>query len=344
MKICLLGDLNFSGETDASDLFTGICDTLAEADFTFANLECCFYDQPEDAREIRGFYASPSSGAAAAMRGLGLDMVGNANNVTIGEEAIAASLSVLDREEIAHVGAGLDAASAYAAQVVEASGLRVGVLQRTAVFWPDGHEAGADHPGVAVIRGHTAYRPRLEEQSARTRPGVPPEVMTWADCATLDQFREDVVALKASCDVALVSLHWGYRREVLRYQSDYAHAAIDAGADIVFGHGPHMILPIETYRGKPIFYGMGNFSFKQEHNGRTHVGWTGMHAALDVQRQGGEARIAGVRLGFVQRNDRNQTLSVAVYDNPDERDLLIARSAELGTEIWPEGTTLSFNL
>lgn len=343
VKIRLLGDMNFSGETDASDLFTGIRDALAGADFTFANLECCFYDQPEDALETRGFYVAPASGAAAAMRDLGLDMVGNANNVTIGAEAIAASLSELETVGIAHVGAGSDAASACAPQVVDVSGVRIGVLQRTAVFWPDG-EAMADRPGVAVIRGHTSYRPRLEEQSAQTRPGVPPEVMTWADPTTLERFREDVAALKASCDIALISVHWGYRREVLQYQRDYAHAAIDAGADIVFGHGPHMILPIETYNGKPVFYGLGNFSFKQEHKGRAHVGWTGMHAALDVHGQGADARIAKVLLGFVQRNDSNQTLPVSTSDISEECDLLIAASSNLGTQLQPDGDTFSFNL
>ena len=50
--------------------------------------------------------------------------------------------------------------------------------------------------------------------------------------------------------------------------TEIAHAAIDAGADLVIGHGPHYSLPVEVYRGKPIFYGLGSFSFHTGHGGR----------------------------------------------------------------------------
>jgi poly-gamma-glutamate capsule biosynthesis protein CapA/YwtB (metallophosphatase superfamily) len=47
---------------------------------------------------------------------------------------------------------------------------------------------------------------------------------------------------------------------VLDYQVEIAHTAIEAGADLVMGHGPHMPLGIEVYKGKPIFYGVGSCS------------------------------------------------------------------------------------
>ena len=43
-----------------------------------------------------------------------------------------------------------------------------------------------------------------------------------------------------------------------------AHLAIDAGADIFVGHGPHILRGIEIYKGKPIFYSMANFAFENE--------------------------------------------------------------------------------
>ena len=51
---------------------------------------------------------------------------------------------------------------------------------------------------------------------------------------------------------------------------EIAHAAIDAGADVVMGHGPHHPLPIEFYRGRPVFYGLGSFSFHTGHLGMAH--------------------------------------------------------------------------
>ena len=53
-------------------------------------------------------------------------------------------------------------------------------------------------------------------------------------------------------------------RSVPDFYIDFAHACIDNGADIVFGHGPHYLNGIEIYKGKPIFYSLGNFIFQNE--------------------------------------------------------------------------------
>lgn len=323
----LLGDINFKGVADTSQLFAHVGAPLRQADMVFANLECCLYDQPANAREQRGFYVKPA--LAAALHDAGVQVVGNANNVNIGHEAVTSTLAELDALGIGHVGAGVDADSARAPLIVTRDGVRYGFLQRTAVYWPENHEAAPGCPGVAIIKGHTAYRPALELQSARTRPGVPPAVITWADADSLAQFRADVAALRQQADVVVASLHWGFRREVLQYQREFAHAAVDAGADIVLGHGPHMILPIETYRGRPIFYGGGNFSFQQAHNNDAHHEWVGMTMRVDVT----DGRIGAITLGFTQRNGDNQTVPVRLCDQPEERDLLVNASRKLGTDL-----------
>ena len=82
--------------------------------------------------------------------------------------------------------------------------------------------------------------------------------------------RTDIAALRREADIVVASCHWGLGEEVLDYMTEIAHAAIDAGADIVIGHGPHYSLPVEIYRGKPIFYGLGSFSFHTGHGGRRH--------------------------------------------------------------------------
>ncbi len=65
------------------------------------------------------------------------------------------------------------------------------------------------------------------------------------------------------CDLVVVSLHWG--RETQNKpesgQVAFAKAAIDAGADVIYGHHPHVIQPINFYKGKPILYSTGNFTF-----------------------------------------------------------------------------------
>lgn len=330
----LLGDINFRGVSDSSSLFDHVMEPVREADMVFANLECCLYEQPPNAVETRGFYVNPSNGKA--LQELGVRVVGNANNVTIGTEAINASLAELDRLGIGHVGAGVDISAARAPLVVEQEGLRYGFLQRTAVYWPDHHEANESRPGVATIKAHTAYRPILEQQSARTRPGVPPQVVTWADPDSLATYREDIAELRKHADVVIASFHWGFRREVLQYQREFAHAAIDSGADIVFGHGPHMILPIETYKKKPIFYGGGNFSFQMAHNNDVHTDWVGMMLRITID----DGRVGEIEMSFTQRNEANQTILYSVNELSHERDLLIQSSSALGTSLQLRGNSV----
>ena len=65
------------------------------------------------------------------------------------------------------------------------------------------------------------------------------------------------------CDLVVVSLHWGKEESLKPVSSQYKSAKllIDGGADVIWGHHPHVIQPIEFYKGKPIFYSTGNFTF-----------------------------------------------------------------------------------
>jgi len=334
----LLGDINFKGMADTSRNFERVAPMLASADLVFANLECCFHRLPTDADERRGFYVDPAM--ARALKDAHLHAVGNANNVNIGRAAILETNATLDDLGIAHVGAGEDARSAQAPLIIERDGVRYGILQRTAVYWPDNHEAGVDAPGVAIIRGHTAYRPALQLQSARTRPGVPPEVVTWADSESIARFRDDVAGLRAKADVVVASVHWGFRREVLAYQREFAQAAIDAGADLIYGHGPHMVLPIETYRGKPIFYGLGNFSFHMAHNVDLHHEWLGMVVEARIDNKA----IVGWRLRFVERDENNRTLIARLDAHAEEYARLIEHATRMSATLTVSDDGLSCDL
>ena len=90
--------------------------------------------------------------------------------------------------------------------------------------------------------------------------------------------------------------------------TEIAHAAIDAGADIVMGHGPHYPLPIEVYKGKPIFYGLGNLSFNTGHRGRVHGDWIGMLVRIALERKA----IAGATVQFVRHNELNETFVLCI--------------------------------
>jgi poly-gamma-glutamate synthesis protein (capsule biosynthesis protein) len=71
--------------------------------------------------------------------------------------------------------------------------------------------------------------------------------------------------IRSQCDYIVVMPHWGveYQHEPTAAQVDLAHQFIDAGADIIIGGHPHVVEPLEIYKGKAIFYSLGNFLFDQ---------------------------------------------------------------------------------
>jgi poly-gamma-glutamate capsule biosynthesis protein CapA/YwtB (metallophosphatase superfamily) len=333
VKMILTGDVNLMNVADPAVPFARLRDEFARADLVFGNLECCLYEPPDGhSVEHEGFFADPAIGGEA-LRLAGFAAVGLANNVNYGSAAILASIARLDRLGIAHCGAGIDRAAARAPALVERAGLRVGFLQRSSVYWPTNHEAGEHAPGIAVIPGHTAYQVPLHktrpEVPPMNRPGVPPEILTWADPGYLRAFSDDVAALRAQADIVVASCHWGLGEEVLAYMREIAHAAVEAGADIVIGHGPHYALPVEVYRGRPIYYGLGSFSFHTGHGGRRHGDWIGMMACVEVAAN----HVSGAEFRFVRHNAANETVLCRPEDEGATFDRLVERSARFGARL-----------
>ena len=139
--------------------------------------------------------------------------------------------------------------------------------------------------------------------------------------------------MRQRADIVVASCHWGLGEEVLDYMVEIAHAAIDAGADIVIGHGPHYSLPVEAYRGKPIFYGLGSFSFHTGHGGRRHGDWIGMMAHAEIA----NSRVADASFRFVRHNDANETVVCAPAAETETLARIAAASARFNTTIEPTG-------
>ncbi len=340
-RLILTGDVNLMNVTDPTTPFRRVAAEFRSADMVFSNLECCLYTPPQaQSFHNEGFYADPTTGAAA-LRQAGIAAVGIANNVNYGDAAITQSIACLDRAEIPHTGAGANRAAANAPVILERGGIRYGFLQRSSVYWPTNHEAGAHDPGIAVIRAHTAYQVPMHktrpEIPPMNRPGIPPIIVTWADAESLQNFAADIAALRANADIVIASCHWGLGKDTLAYMRDIAHAAIDAGADIVIGHGPHYSLAVEVWRGKPIFYGLGSFSFHTGHGGRAHGDWVGMMVRADVARDG----IRSARFQFARHNAENETVLCALANEQAELVDIVKRSTEYGTRLEPVGDEVS---
>src|SRR3954453_6114640 len=211
--LLLTGDINLMKVADAAIPFGRVEAELKKADAVFGNLECLLCERPAGhSHSNEGFYADPQI-AGDALKRAAIHAVGIANNVHYGEASIAASIARLDQLGIAHTGAGANEAAARAPVILDRGGVRFGFLQRSSVYWPTNHEARKEASGIAVLKGHTAYHVPMSRlrpgMPPPNRPGVPPDIITWADKDYLGEFADDIAALRPRVDVLVASCHWG---------------------------------------------------------------------------------------------------------------------------------------
>ncbi|MGR0219227.1 CapA family protein [Agromyces sp. ZXT2-6] len=181
------------------------------------------------------FRADPA-GAVAALETAGFGLVSVANNhvLDFGVDAALSSLATLARHGIRFAGAGEDIDAAGRLAMVSRSGVRIGMLAFTDNE-PD-WAAGRQTPGVL----HVPVDPFDRRAAALLRA---------------------VARERDAVDLLIVSAHWGgnWGVDVPRSHRAFARALVQAGADVVFGHSPHIPRGIEVVRGRPVLYSAGDF-------------------------------------------------------------------------------------
>ena len=255
VTVAAVGDLILD-EPDPASFLAPAAALLRAADLTVGHVEVPH--STTTAQVSTDVPAPPADPAAlGALADAGLDVVTLAGNHVFdaGEVGVTDTVAHARRAGLLTAGAGADLAEARAPAVVERGGLRIGVLSYNCVG-PRESWATSRKAGCAPVRVLTHYE--LDHAS----PGGPPRVYTFADPDSLAEMTDDVARLRAEVDVVLVALHKGVGHTpaaVAMYESPVARAAVDAGADAVFGHHAHILRGIEVWRGKPIFHGLGNF-------------------------------------------------------------------------------------
>lgn len=257
--ICLVGGVErAAARRERTYPFTAMLPHLRGADIAFGNLECVLSTRGAPIPKKYNFRASPWW--AGRLREAGFDVLSLANNHTwdYGRTGLADTVRYVRNAGIRPVGAGNTLAEALAMEVITVRGVRVGFLAFLGMF-PPLLLPVANKPSVAM--------------------GYPSEV------------RRRVQMARSRADFLVVSLHAGVEMQPRPSprQREIAQAAIDAGADAVIGHHPHIIQPLEKYRGKPIFYSLGNFVFNPSWRNVTQQ--DGPWSAMAVLELGGEPRI-----------------------------------------------------
>ena len=207
-----------------------------EADLRLCNLECVISDRGEPWSEYeKVFHFRSAARNVATLRAVGINLVSLANNHVLdyGYEALREMLEILDRAGTSHSGAGVDWEEATRVATVDIHGWRLGFIAFTDNEPP--WEATRQRPGVF-------YAPvSLDDRRAR--------------------HLIEIVRHSEDLDLLIVSAHWGstWGYTPPAEHIALAHALIDAGADVIFGHSSHVFRGIEFYRDRPILYGTGNF-------------------------------------------------------------------------------------
>ena len=220
--------------------FRKIAPMMSAADITFVNLETPFSDKGPYYQEGLIFHAGPDMIAGLQLAGVDIASTANNHSRDCGPHGVEFTVSWLRSHGIAPLGTSESIETTHKGVVIVRNGIRFGFL------------------GYTYDQSNGNWHD-IDERIALADP----EIMT-----------RDVAALKQNADVVIVSMHSGieYTSKPSQKQIAFAHAAIDAGAKLVIGHHPHVIEPMESYRGGLIFYSLGNFVFDQYQREQTQHG------------------------------------------------------------------------
>jgi poly-gamma-glutamate capsule biosynthesis protein CapA/YwtB (metallophosphatase superfamily) len=210
--------------------FSELDSILLDSHIFFVNLEAPFGQGGTAFEKTYTFQVTPDLVKVLKVGKINVVSLANNHIMDFGVESLKETFQILQENSIHYTGAGLNLKEARKPAILEVNGHRIAIASYSLTFpeefWATDTSAGTCFPY------HTF-------------------------------FYNDLKQFKASSDLLIISFHWG--AELLQspkeYQVELAHNAIEAGADIIIGHHPHVIQGIEIYKGKIIAYSLGNFIF-----------------------------------------------------------------------------------
>ena len=257
VKFFAVGDIRVDRD-DPDSLMELVAPVLNNADISFGQLEASYSTRGQIAVTLTpGFHADPRNVPAIARAGIKVMSVASNHSMDYGPDAFMDTIKHLTDNGIKVIGGGKNIAEARTPEIFDIKGNKIAVLAYNAIL-PRGFEARENKPGMAPLRVKTFY------EQVDWQPGTPAKVWTIADPDDVKALLCDIRKAKQEADLLIVNIHWGVHYMIghlAMYQLDVGHKVIDAGADALLGHHAHNLGPIEMYKGKPIFYSLGNFAF-----------------------------------------------------------------------------------
>lgn len=240
ISVTAVGDMIFDRKVKALVQSAGglaplrhVASILDDADITVGNLESPLSTGgTKNAAKDYTFRGDPRGIESLKAAGFDFLSLGNNHVLDYGPEALADTVGALDAAGIGYAGAGANRAKAWLPAAREVNGASVAFLSFSHIL-PSGFIATDSKAGLAAGRNN------------------------------MEAVTEAITAAKAEHDYVIVSYHWGveYKDNANSDQVRDARASIDAGADMVLSHHPHVIQGIEFYEGGLIAYSTGDFLF-----------------------------------------------------------------------------------
>ncbi|MEW6338179.1 MAG: CapA family protein [Acidobacteriota bacterium] len=237
---------------------------MQEADIAYGNLEFSMNAHPELQRPFYNFRADPEF--AWELAAIGINMVSMSNNhaLDFGPEGLRDCLRALDRANITYAGAGMTLAAARApgSTGVQSRTTRFGLLSYMR-YWTQKYRC--TDPGSACLATIDPAEILVAGEGGKVEKV---EGLLEKDVVAME---DDVVLAARHHDVVMVALHnhdrshhraYGIQDTTPANDEIMYRRAVDAGADVVLGSGPHVLRGIEIYKGKPIFYSLSNFIYQ----------------------------------------------------------------------------------
>jgi poly-gamma-glutamate synthesis protein (capsule biosynthesis protein) len=265
LVVTAVGDLIFNeriSHLPAPDR-AGLLRIMQEADIAYGNMEFSLNDRPELQRPFYNFRAPREFRWELARTGINLVSQANNHALDFGPEGLKECLEALDHANITHAGAGTTLAEARSPGTLEVAGHRTRVALLSYMrYWtakyrskdPNGPSLATIDPAVILVA--------KDGQVEKVEGPLEADVKAMED---------DILLARRRSDLLLVSLHnhdvthhraYGIQDTTPPNDQIMFHRAIEAGADLVLGTGPHVLRGIELYRGRPIFYSLGDFIYQ----------------------------------------------------------------------------------
>ena len=275
-------------------------DLIRNTDAGFTDLEMLLHDyEGYPQAESGGVWMRADPSIAKELAWAGIKMVARANNHAgdYSPESMRTTSKYLDQAGIVHAGVGENLQQAREAHYLETANGRVALISCASTFTPQSiagkqrSDVGG-RPGLNPLRFDTRYFvdqatvDNLKKaligiglpaggQATHVRfmgnlffAGTENRIEQTPNAQDLLEITDSIKDARTQADYVVVTIHShedGKNRQIpADFLPKFAHAAIDAGADVFVGHGPHVLRGIEIYKGKPILYSLGDFIFQNE--------------------------------------------------------------------------------